>query len=104
MSYLVTQRSREIGIRMALGASRNSMLGLVLAEAGILVGIGVAIALPAAYSLTRFAKSLLFGVGAQDPWVFLTATVLLGSVALFAGYLPASRAARVDPMRVLRED
>jgi len=104
MSYMVTRRTREIGIRMALGAGRASVLRLMISEAAILIGIGIAIALPAAFPLTKLTQSLLYGVGAHDPFVIAGATALLAFVALFAGYLPAARAARVDPLNALRQD
>ncbi|HLJ46110.1 MAG TPA: ABC transporter permease [Bryobacteraceae bacterium] len=104
MSYLVNRRTREIGIRMALGAGRALMLRGMLSEAAVLIALGVAIALPASFALTRLARSLLYGVDAHDPWVIAAATLLLGSVALLAAYLPAARAARVDPIKALRQD
>jgi predicted permease len=104
MSYTVTQRTREIGIRMALGADRRSVLKLVLSEVAVLIGIGVAIALPVSYPLAKLTQSLLFGVPTHDPSVLAGATCLLALVALLAGYIPAERAARVDPLTALRQD
>jgi predicted permease len=104
MSYTVTQRTREIGIRMALGADRNSVLKLVLSEVAVLIGIGIAIALPASYPLAKLTQSLLFGVATHDPSVLAGATCLLALVALLAGYIPAQRASRVDPLTALRQD
>jgi predicted permease len=104
MSYMVTQRIREIGIRMALGANRSSVLKLILSEVAVLIGFGVAIALPASYPLAKLTQSLLFGVATHDPLVLAGATCLLGMVALLAGYIPAERAARVDPLTALRQD
>jgi ABC-type antimicrobial peptide transport system permease subunit len=104
MSYAVTQRTREIGIRMALGAAPSSVLKLVLSEVAVLIGFGVAIALPASYPLAKLTQSLLFGVATHDPSILAGATCLLALVALLAGYIPAQRAARVDPLTALRQD
>jgi predicted permease len=102
MSYAVTRRTREIGIRMALGAERGAVLGLVLREVGILAGLGILIGLPSGYALGRIIESQLFGLTARDPLTFAVATLALVLSAFLAGYLPASRAARVDPMVALR--
>ena len=102
MSYAVSQRTREIGIRMALGAERGAVLGLVLREVGFLAGLGILIGLPSGYGLGRVIESQLFGLTAQDPLTFAVATLALVLAAFLAGYLPASRAARVDPMVALR--
>jgi len=102
MAYTVARRTREIGVRMALGAGRAEVLWMVLREVVILAAAGIAIALPAAYGLSRLVRSQLFGIGAADPAVMAVAVVLLGGVALLAGYLPALRATRIDPMVALR--
>ena len=102
MSYAVSLRTREIGIRMALGAERKAVLGLVLKEVALLAGIGVALGLPGGYGLGRLIESQLFGLTARDPLTFAVATLALVASAFLAGYLPASRAARVDPMVALR--
>jgi predicted permease len=104
MAYTVTRRTREIGIRIALGASRGAVLRLVLSEVALLVGIGLAIALPLSFPLSALAQSLLFGVPAHDPLVLAGAAILLGGTAMLAGYLPASRAARVEPLIALRHE
>jgi predicted permease len=102
MAYSVQRRTREIGIRMALGAERGSVLWLVLKEVTLMVGAGVAIGLPLAFGLSRFVQSQLFALSASDPIALLAAAAILGLVALLAGYLPARRATRVDPMLALR--
>jgi ABC-type antimicrobial peptide transport system permease subunit len=102
MAYMVTRRSREIGIRMALGALAGNVVWLVMREVLVLVGIGIAVGLPAAFAVTRFASSQLYGVSANDPLAMVSATALLAAVALLAGYIPARRAAGFDPVRVLR--
>ncbi len=102
MAYSVTQRTGAIGIRMALGARRFDVLKLVFRQGGRLVGIGLAAGLLGALVLTRFIASMLFGVSAHDPWTFAAIGVLLAAVAAIACFLPARRAARVDPMVALR--
>jgi len=102
MSYSVAQRTREIGIRMALGAEQGRVVGMVMREVFLLIGIGVLVGVPAAVVLTRVIKSQLYGLEAHDPWTLTLATVLLAFVACAAGYIPAMRASRVDPMRALR--
>jgi predicted permease len=100
MSYLVTQRTREIGIRMALGAAGTDILRLVVGNGARLVGLGVVLGLAAAFGLQRLVSSLLFGVGAAD-LSSVAAVAILAVVALIACYVPAARAARVDPLRAL---
>ncbi|HKS80795.1 MAG TPA: ABC transporter permease [Candidatus Acidoferrales bacterium] len=102
MSFAVTRRTNEIGIRMALGANRANVVGMVMREVLILVGIGVAIGIPAALACDRWAASMLFGLKPTDPATMTAATTLLLAIALLAGYLPARRAAKVDPMVALR--
>jgi predicted permease len=102
MAYLVGRRSREIGIRMALGAESNHVIWMILREVVILVSVGVALGLAGSLALTRLIKSQLFGVTPWDPRVILLSMFALSAVALFAGFLPARRAARTDPIHVLR--
>ena len=102
MAYAVTHRTREIGIRMALGAERRNVLWLVMREVTLMAGIGIAIGLPCAYLLGRLVESQLFGLSAKDPGILAIATASLAFVALLSGYLPAERATRVDPMVALR--
>jgi putative ABC transport system permease protein len=102
ISYAVAQRTREIGIRIALGADRSDVLRLVVGEGVTIAGVGVVVGLGAAFALTRWMASLLFGVSATDPVVFASISLLLAAVALLASYLPARRAMRVDPMISLR--
>jgi putative ABC transport system permease protein len=104
MSYSVTQRSRELGVRIALGARRSDVLRLVLRQGMSLALIGIAIGVGAALLLTRLIQSQLFGVRASDPLTFVAVALLLGATALVANLVPALRAMRVDPAVVLREE
>jgi predicted permease len=104
MSFLVTQGTPDIAIRMALGAQRNSILSLVFQQGMALAFIGIAVGLIGAFTLTRFMRSLLFGVSATDPLTFVGVVFLLTVAALSACYFPARRAMRVDPMVALREE
>jgi putative ABC transport system permease protein len=101
MSFTVTQRSREIGTRMALGAQQSSILKLVLRDGVRLVVTGVGVGLAGAVVLTRILESMLFGVGVRDPGVFAAAPLLLLAVAIVAVLIPAIRATRVDPVKTL---
>ena len=102
MSYSVAQQTREIGIRMALGAQRSDVLKMTVGQGLRLVLTGVAIGLAAAFVLTRVMSTLLFGVSPTDPLTFISISIVLIGVALLASYIPALRATRVDPMFALR--
>ena len=102
MSYTVARRTREIGIRIALGAERRTVVWLVLREVVVLVAIGLAIGVPAALGLSRLVSSQLFGLSARDPLTLMLAVAVLAIVGAAAGYLPARRAASVEPVRALR--
>jgi predicted permease len=104
ISYAVSQRSRELGLRMALGAQAGQVKGMVVRQGLILAGIGVTIGLGLAVGLTRLMSGLLFGVSPVDPLTFLAVAAGLTGVALVASYLPARRAASVDPMNTLRAE
>jgi predicted permease len=104
MAYLVARRTNEIGIRMAMGAGRRQVVGMVLREAALLVAPGAAIGLAAALASTRLVASLLFGTTPTDPVTYGLATAVLACAALVAGYLPARRAASIEPMAALRHE
>jgi putative ABC transport system permease protein len=104
MACSVTQRTRELGLRMAMGAQPRDIIRLVLREAMTLTSIGIGAGPVAALAATRVLSTLLFGVQPADPAVFCAVAALLAAVALFAGYIPARRATRVDPMIALRCD
>jgi len=102
MAYSVAQRTREMGIRMALGAGRRDVLKLVVRQGMALTVTGVAIGVAAAFALSRALHSLLFEIRPEDPVTFVAVPLLVTSFALLACYLPAQRATKVDPMVALR--
>jgi len=102
LAYTTVQRTREIGIRIAIGASRGAVARMILAEVGRLAGISVAIALPLAVILSRFVRSQLFGISNHDSLTLISMTLVVGLVALLAAWLPTRRATKVDPMVALR--
>jgi len=104
MSYNVTLRRNEIGIRMALGAEQSRVLRMVLGEVAVLIGVGLAVGFGSALIATRLVATFLYGLQPNDPWTLAAAGVVLSAVALLAGYLPARRASKVDPMTALRDE
>jgi ABC-type antimicrobial peptide transport system permease subunit len=109
MSYAVARRTREIGIRMALGAARSSVLRSVLSEVGLLAIIGIVCGLAGTAVLlkvmgSQLAESMLFGLSPADPTTIVASTVIQGAVALLAGFVPARRATAIDPIRALRAE
>ena len=104
MSFMVSQRSREIGLRMALGAERAPVLRLVLGQGGKLLLFGTTIGLVIAFLLSRMVASLLFGISSTDPVSFIGVPLVLILIALAANFIPAQRATRIDPMRTLRSE
>jgi ABC-type antimicrobial peptide transport system permease subunit len=102
ISYSVGQRTREIGIRMALGAQRGKVFEMILRQGLMLAGSGIALGVVAALGVGRMLAGFLYGVGASDPLTFISLTIFLAAVALAASFFPARRAAKIDPMRALR--
>jgi ABC-type antimicrobial peptide transport system permease subunit len=103
LSQLVAGRRREIGVRMALGARPAQIVSTVVAQAAVVTGFGIAAGLAGAMALARFMATLVFGIHARDPLTFAIVPIVLALVAAVAAILPARRAARIDPMRALRE-
>ena len=104
ISYVTSQRTQEIGIRMALGAAKGNILAMILSQGMVLVGIGVALGLAGALAATRFLSALLYKISATDILSYLSVSLLLAAVALFACYIPARRATKADPLTALRYD
>jgi putative ABC transport system permease protein len=101
-AYTVTQRTHELGIRLALGAQVSDVLKMILRQGMVVIAVGLVLGLLSAFALMRLLRSLLFGVGENDPVTFVAITVVLLLVALFACYIPARRATKVDPLEALR--
>jgi putative ABC transport system permease protein len=104
MSYVLAQRTREIGIRLALGARRSALVGLVLGQGSRVIAAATVVGVLTAFGAARFMRSQLFGVSVADPVTFVLVPIVLASVALLATYIPARRAAKVDPMVALRSE
>jgi ABC-type antimicrobial peptide transport system permease subunit len=104
LSYSVSQRRKEIGIHMAMGATRQRVLGMVLGQGMVLAVAGLVVGVGSSFLLTRFLQSQLFNVRPSDPATLVAVVVFIATVALVACYLPARRATRVDPMVVLRDE
>ena len=104
IGYAVSRRTQEIGVRMALGATRANVAGLIVGEGMRIVAIGVAAGLLGAVALTRLMAAMLYGVRATDPLTYVGVAVLLAVVALVASYVPARRATRIDPLVAMRSD
>ncbi|MBA0083857.1 MAG: FtsX-like permease family protein [Acidobacteria bacterium Pan2503] len=102
ISYMVVQRTKEIGIRMAIGAKRVDVVGMILRQAGILTVAGLVIGTGLALASAKVAKSLLYGLQPRDPFTLVLAVVTLTAVAALASFLPAYRASRLDPLKALR--
>jgi len=104
IAYSVSQRTREIGVRVALGAQRTNVLALILGQGAVLAGVGIGIGLAGALGVTRFLRAMLYGVSPFDPVSFVAVTCVLSAIAFLASYVPARRAARVDPVEALRQE
>ena len=104
LSYSVSQRTQELGVRMALGASRHNVLGLVVGHGARLVVAGIVLGIVGAFGVTRLVASFLYNVSATDPFSFVGTALFLALVALAASYVPARRATAVDPMIALRAE
>jgi ABC-type antimicrobial peptide transport system permease subunit len=104
ISYSVSQRTREIGVRVALGAQRVNVMGLIVGQGAVLAVTGIGIGLIGALGVTRFLRAMLFGVSPFDPVSFVAVTLVLSVIAFLASYVPARRAARVDPVEALRQE
>ena len=102
MSYMIAGRTRELGVRIALGAQRGTVLGMVMKECMVLVAIGIVVGIPSAFAVSRVITSMLYGLKPYDPLAMTTVVVLLAIVGAFAGFIPARRATKVDPMVALR--
>jgi putative ABC transport system permease protein len=104
LSFSVAQRTHEIGVRVALGARRGQVLGMVVGEAALLAAVGIGFGIAVALGLTQVMKNLLFGVSETEPWIFAGSAAALLAIAVVASFVPAHRAARVDPLVALRQE
>ena len=104
MAFAVARRTKEIGLRMALGAAKGSVLWLVLREVLLLLGAGLFVGIPCAYLFSRYVSSQLFGVKPTDPSTCIAAVVILAAVAALSGFVPARRASAIDPLTALRHE
>jgi ABC-type antimicrobial peptide transport system permease subunit len=104
MSYSIARQVGEIGIRMALGAQRSAVIWMVLRRVLLLVAVGLAISVPAALGVSQLVKSFLFGTQPNDPGTLALAGIVLLSATILAGYVPARRASRIDPLAALRQE
>jgi len=102
LAYTVTRRMSEIGIRMALGAQRSEVMGLVVRQSLTLTTVGITLGLAGAATVTRYLKGMLFGITPLDPTTFIAVSLMFGLIATIASYLPARRATSVDPLVALR--
>jgi ABC-type antimicrobial peptide transport system permease subunit len=102
MAFVVTRRTRELGLRMALGAQRASVIWLVMKETLLLLVIGLGVGVPSAMALGRYVSNQLYGIQTSDPWIAVSTIVVLAIVAAAAGMIPAHRASRIEPMLALR--
>ena len=101
MAFVVARRTKEIGLRMALGAPQGAVVWMVMRETALLVGLGLAVGVPAAWALSRYVSTQLYGVKATDIWTAAAALAILAVVAAGAGFLPARRASGIDPIKAL---
>src|SRR5262249_46253805 len=104
MSYVVSQRTGEIGVRLALGARPGNVSGMIVRQGGVVASAGISVGLIAAWTGSRLIESLLYGVSPRDPGVFAATTLTLLGIALLACWLPARRAARLSPLEALRSE
>ena len=102
MAFVVARRTKELGLRMALGAARTNVLWLVMREVLVLLAIGLAVGIPAAIALGSLVSTQLYGIQARDPWIATATVALLAAVGAVAGIIPATRASRIDPILALR--